>query len=252
MAKKTLPPILQNPQSDGSSFDWHTSSDTGVVCLHGFTATTVEVRKFASLLNQQGYNVSGPLLPGHGTSPEDMNKVSWKDWLRITEDYYLAMKSRCKRVFLAGESTGALLSLLLASKYPNIDGLLIFAPALKIPGIWLTRLIWPFKKYVYKKNFDLTSPWQGFNVIPLHGASELAKLQEITRRSLAKVTTPLIVFQGKLDRTIDPISAIEVLENVKSRDKELVWLENSPHVILLEGPLEDVFELSQNFISSHP
>ena len=252
MAPKILPPIFQNPQSDGSSFDWRTASDTGVLCLHGFTATTVEVRKFASRLNQQGYNVSGPLLPGHGISPEEMNKVFWQDWFRIAEEYYLEMKSRCKRVFIAGESTGALLSLLLASKYPQINGLLVFAPALKIPGIWLTRLIWPFKKYLYKKNVDLTSPWQGFNVIPLHGASELAKLQGVTRRSLAKVTAPLIVFQGKLDRTIDPISSIEVLENVQSIDKELVWLETSPHVILLEGPVDDVVELSLNFISNHP
>lgn len=251
MPKDALPPIFQNPQADGSSFDWKTDSNVGIVCLHGFTATTVEVRRFAGSLFAQGYNAAGPLLPGHGESPEEMNKVSWRDWYKAAEESTLKMQSRCQKVFLAGESTGALLSLLLAANLLTISGLLIFAPALRIPGLWKSRLIWPFKDYVYKKNVDLSSPWQGFNVIPVHGASELSKLQAEVKRRLRKVTSPMIVFQGKLDQTIDPMSAVKVLEEVSSEDTQLVWLTNSPHVILLEGPFDDVMKLSLDFIESH-
>jgi carboxylesterase len=249
--KSSTPPIFQNPDADGQSFTWLTGSDVGVVCLHGFTATTVEVRRFANGLFQKGYNVSGPLLPGHGKNPADLNRVSYHDWYKTAEEYYLAMQSNCSEVFLAGESTGALLSLMLATRYPSIRGLLLFAPALRIPGIGRSRVLWPFKEYVFKNHVDLSSPWQGFNVIPLHGASELSKLQSRVRQILPKVTIPMIIFQGKLDKTIDPLSAVTILENVGSEDKQLVWLENSPHVILLEGPFEDVLDLSTLFMDSH-
>lgn len=251
MENNEIRPIFQNPQADGSSFEWKTESNVGIVCLHGFTATTVEVRRFATSLFEHGYNVAGPLLPGHGVSPEAMNKVSWQDWYKAAEESILTMQSRCEKVFLAGESTGALLSLLLAANLSSISGLLIFAPALRIPGIWKTRLIWPFKEYVYKKHIDLSSPWQGFNVIPLHGASELSKLQSKVRTNLHRVSVPLIIFQGKLDQTIDPMSSVRVLEQVSSEDKHLVWLTNSPHVILLEGPFDEVMELSIDFIETH-
>ncbi len=250
MNPKSAFPIFQNPDSDGQSFEWPANSETGVVCFHGFTATTVEVRKFAESLHQAGYSVSGPLLAGHGVSPETLNKVTWKDWFQTAESAYLKMQEKCRNVFLAGESTGALLSILLAAKYPQIKGLLLFSPALIIHGIWLSRLIWPFKEYTYKKNINLDSPWQGFNVIPLHAASELSKLQVYTRSVLKQVSTPVIVFQGKLDKTIDPMSSEIVLEKIASSDKQLVWLANSPHVILLDGPFDDVLEISLDFITS--
>ncbi len=251
MNPQTSFPIFQNPDSEGGSFDWLTPSDTGVVCLHGFTATTVEVRTFAQGLHQAGFNVAGPLLPGHGGTPDALNRVTWQDWYKAAETAYLQMQERCRNVHLAGESTGALLSLLLAAKYPRIKGLILFSPGLVIHGIWKTRLLWPFKQYINKKNINLDSPWQGFNVIPLHGASELSRLQGRTRRILKRVIVPMIVFQGKLDQTIDPLSSQIILENVASQDTELVWLEESPHVILLEGPVQDVIELSIEFIASH-
>jgi hypothetical protein len=59
---------LQNPHLEGDSFTWE-SGPLGILLLHGFTATTAEVRPLAKLLHQDGYTVSGPLLPGFGTTP---------------------------------------------------------------------------------------------------------------------------------------------------------------------------------------
>jgi len=112
-------PLFQNPEADGSSFEWMTDSNTGVVCLHGFTATTVEVRTFAEELNKMGYCVNGPLLPGHGVSPEEMNKVKWEDWFDAADSAFQSMERQCENIFLAGESTGALLSLLFGHQTPS-------------------------------------------------------------------------------------------------------------------------------------
>ena len=80
---------IEKPYLDGSSFIYP-GNKTGFVLVHGFTATTTEVRPLAERLHQEGYTVSAPLLPGHDTHPDDLNKVSWQDW-------YQTVKSVCAK-----------------------------------------------------------------------------------------------------------------------------------------------------------
>ncbi len=243
-------PVFQNPNADGKTFFWRANGNKNVAILlmHGFTATTVEVRPMAKFLNDQGYTVMGPLLPGHGISPEALNKVSYKDWLSSAEKSLQELTRDHKQVFLVGESMGALLSLWLAAKTPSISGILIFAPALRIRGLWRSRFIWPFVNFTKKKRIDLSSPWQGFNVVPLRAAAQLNQLQGLVRSNLISINQPILIFQGKLDQTIDPMGSVDVLDKVQSADKELVWLEESPHCILLGKQFELVCQLSLEFI----
>jgi carboxylesterase len=146
---------------------------------------------------------------------------------------------------------GGLLTLWLGANHPEIAGLLVFAPALNIPNLWQTNLVWPFVKFMYKKNIDLSSPWQGFNVVPFRAASQLYQFQQKMRRLLPKINNPISIFQGKLDTTINPISAVETLEHVSSTDKELVWLEESTHCILLDKQMDIVQGICLEFIQKH-
>lgn len=244
--------IYQNPQLDGSTFFWK-SGDVAVLCLHGFTATTVEVRKMAAFLTSIGYTTYGPLLPGHGTDIEDMLKARWQDWVKTVEESYSMLKNDYKQVFVLGESMGALLALYLCEQHPEIPGALLFAPALKIKNFFLPKLLWPFVKYKFKnysKDGD-DMPWQGYDVVPMRPAASLYDFQKIVKKNLDKVTAPVLIFQGKLDATIDPTGSVTVLEIINSTDKELVWLEDSGHVILLDKQLEDAQLLTQEFLARH-
>ena len=69
---------LKNPHMEGDSFLWE-AGPVGIVLSHGFTATTTEVRLLAKALHEKGYTVAGPLLPGHGTRYQDMNRCRWQD-----------------------------------------------------------------------------------------------------------------------------------------------------------------------------
>ena len=64
---------IRNPQLAGDSFTW-IEGPVGVLLFHGFTATTAEVRLLAGRLREAGYTVAGPLLPGHGTHPDELNQ----------------------------------------------------------------------------------------------------------------------------------------------------------------------------------
>lgn len=243
-------PIFQNPESDGGTFFWpgKPNQKTAVLLLHGFTATTVEVRPMAKFLNQQGFTVAGPLLPGHGVSPDELNHVHYSDWIAAAENTYLELCKNYEKVFVLGESMGGLCTLWLGAQHPEITGMMVFAPALNIHKLWESRLLWPFVRFMHKKNIDLSSPWQGYNVVPLRAAAQLHKFQRCIKKRLPDVQQPIIIFQGKLDKTIDPASSVEVLEWVSSVAKELVWLEDSSHCILLDKQMDFVKPLCLDFI----
>jgi carboxylesterase len=97
---------LHNAHLEGGPFFWE-AGPVGALLCHGVTATTAEVRPLARRLHEAGYTVAGPLLPGHGTRPEDLNRVSWQDWVGAAEEVYQKLSARCQRIFLGGESMGA-------------------------------------------------------------------------------------------------------------------------------------------------
>jgi carboxylesterase len=247
---KTKPNIFQHAELDGSPFHWK-GNDTGILLTHGFTATSVEVRQMAEFLHAQGFTVAGPLLPGHGKTIDDMNSVSWHDWVNEVENFYLQIAKECERVFVIGESMGALLSIEVSVRHPEIAGAMLFSPALIVPKLWITGWIWPFRSFMYKKNVDESMPWQGFNVVPLHAANQLLKLQRYVKGILHNMAIPTLVFQGKLDRSINPLSSIEILEGISAEDKELIWLKESTHCILLDVQLPEVEEICLKFIQDH-
>jgi len=246
-------PVFQNSQAEGGPFFWQgkKGSNTAVLLFHGFTATTVEVRLMADFLVKKGYHVAGPLLPGHGVSPDELNHTNYQDWIEAAETAYIELKENYSHVFVMGESMGGLLSLWLASRHPEINGIVLFAPAMKISRLWQSNLVWPFVKWMWKKNIDLTSQWQGFNVIPMRAAAQLNYLQKKVKRNLNRITQPALIFQGKLDTTIDPVGAVDVLEGISSNEKELVWLEESTHCILLDKQMDLVENLSDAFLTKY-
>jgi len=245
-------PHLKNPHLPGDSFFWE-SGPTGVLLIHGFTATTTEVRPLAERLHAKGYTVAGPLLPGHGTSIEDANRYSWKDWLDTAEAAYQEISSRCNRIFVGGESTGALLALYLASEHPEVCGILAYAPALELLLTWLDKIklyiFSPFVKSVPKDLGDDSMLWQGYLENPLRGTIQLLRLQRQVRRRLNKVDCPIHIVQGSLDGRVKPEVPALISSQVRSTLKEIHWMEKSSHVVLLDHELDKVTEIALGFLA---
>jgi carboxylesterase len=243
---------LVNPHLDGSPFYWR-AGPVGVLLVHGFTATTVEVRDLAESLHAAGYSVSGPLLPGHYTQPADLNRVRWQDWVETVERSYTQLAAECHTVVVGGESTGGLLALYIASRHPEVAAVLAYAPALRLQiNAWdrfRLRLLAPFIPYVPKPNSDQDTRWQGYPVNPLRGTLQLLRLQKKVRQRLSAIQQPLLVVQGRLDRSVHPAVPEEILSSVNSQVCELHWMARSRHVVLLDDELEQVTQITLNFLS---
>jgi carboxylesterase len=243
--------ILANAHLEGTSLEL-AGGKTGILLLHGFTATTVEVRPFGEYLFQNGYSVSAPLLPGHGTQPDDLNQKKWQDWTVSVEDAYQSLKKHCDMVFVGGESMGGLLSLYLASRHPEICGLLLFAPALIAPNLKRAKLLTPFMRSLPKRSDKntrpLPKPWQGYHVNPLAAAYQVSLLQKEVKQRLKFITQPAIIFQGGADRTIDPRSSQAVFDGIQSEVKSYHWYQDASHCIILESCSDEIYQIGLQFI----
>jgi len=245
-------PVFRNPQLDGNPFYWQ-AGPTGVLLCHGFTATTAEVRLLATSLHTQGYTVAAPLLPGHGTTPEDCNLHSWHEWYSSVEQAYLELRSRCQAVVVGGESTGALLVLRLASNHPEAAAILCYAPALRLRmsrgKVFLLSLLAPLIGSIPKAPARDDNPWKGYAVTPLKGGRELMRLAKVIPPLLPRIHQPILVMQGRLDPTVHPEAPQIIFDQVSSPVKELHWLENSTHCLILDKERHLASQLSLDFLS---
>jgi carboxylesterase len=246
--------FMRNPHLDGDAFFWNGSA-TGVLLVHGYTATTAEVRLLGKYLHERGYTVSGPLLPGHATTPQDLNRKRWHEWVEAVKRAYVELASKCPRVFVCGESMGGLLSLYLASEHPEIAGVVVYSPALFIPNHTATmrraRLLHYFVPHIAKAVREPSAAdarWKGYAVNPIPALLQLGKLQEQVARRLAAIHQPILVIQGRLDQTIDLQSGEIIMQRVASQVKQLRWLEKSTHCVILDQEWEQAAEMTAGFI----
>ncbi|MBN2677697.1 MAG: alpha/beta fold hydrolase [Anaerolineaceae bacterium] len=238
---------MKNPQLDGNEFFLNVNK-VGFLLLHGFTATTTEVRLLAGKLHKDGYTISAPLLPGHGTTPVDMNRCKWQDWYGAVESHYLELKQKVDTVFVGGESMGALLGLLLASRQPGIRGLLCYSPALIVKNVWLSHFLKYFIQVMPKGGKEDSLPWKGYIVNPIHAAAQLHKLQLQTRKVLPTITVPTAIFASRIDTSIEPLGAEIVYEKIGSKDKEIHWFNESSHCMILDKQLDDIYAVTHKYI----
>jgi carboxylesterase len=243
---------LRNPHLEGTPFYWEGGS-VGVLLCHGFTATTAEVRPLAAHLHGQGYTVAAPLLPGHGTTPEDCNQHTWQDWYASVEQTYQQLSARCQTVVVGGESTGALLILRLAALHPQVAAILCYAPALRLllapAKVFLLSICAPFLTSIPKAPSTDDNPWQGYGVDPLKAAQQLLHLQKVIYPLLPQVKQPILILQGRLDPTVHPESAQIIFDQVSSSIKELHWLEHSTHCVILDKERDLAASLSIDFLN---
>ncbi len=155
---------------------------------------------------------------------------------------------------MGGESTGGLVSLRLAEKYPEITGILAYAPALKINSTLMDRItlfmVSPFLPFINKEPSDDGLAWQGYTVNPLKGVKQLLKLQKVVKSELSSITQPTLIVQGRLDQTVHHSVPDDIFQSIQSTQKEIHWMEKSSHCVILDQELEQVAKITLDFIDS--
>jgi carboxylesterase len=227
----------------------------GVLLVHGYTGSPASIKPWARALAEQGYAAEVPLLPGHGTRWQDLNKVTWRQWYSEAEAGFDRLRESCDAVVVGGLSMGGAVALRLAEERDDqIAGIVLVNPFLSSIRTELQLL--PVIKYVLPALRgivnDIRKPDQdehGYDRLPLKGLAEVTSMWKTVVPDLGRVTQPLLYFRSNNDHVIDPSSAATVLHGVSSKDVEERVLNDSYHVATLDNDAERIFAESAEFIA---
>jgi carboxylesterase len=245
--------LLEDWFSPGSG----ANKEIGILLVHGFTGSPASMRPWAEYLNQRGYTVKVPLLPGHGTTPEDLNLVKWEEWPAKVESDLQELLRTCRKVFICGLSMGGGTTLNVASKYSKeLSGIILVNPMIHVKFVphQLAWAISRFQKMRESVGDDIKRPGiteYGYDALPAVGVYQLLKMLHYTRKRLNMVTVPMLLFHSVDDHTLPVTNTEIVMKGVGSREKQRIELVNSFHVATLDYDQEIIFENSRLFIESH-
>jgi carboxylesterase len=210
-----------------------------IVLFHGFSGSPWELFPLGKSLSAHGYFVEGPLLPGHGKSPEDLLFVDWFSWLRAAE---IELLKHAQPVIVGGLSMGALLSLILAERHPNrVKALVLLAPVVALKGaggilkkfqhVDLRGLVprWVHKKFPDIENIEVRNGAPCLPRYPLQRVFDLMTLQDMAAQAVPNIQCPSFIVGAKNDHVV-PIEAIEKLHRHLAQSKMLT-LQRGFHII---------------------
>nr|WP_290666313.1 alpha/beta fold hydrolase [Ardenticatena sp.] len=246
-----------NPGADLSrATPFHLAGTSGVACLliHGLTSTPYEVRELGERLHACGHTVAAPLLPGHGTSMEDLRRRRWQEWAEHIQTCARRLRNTHTHLFVIGSSLGAGLALWLALHEPLSGFVGLGTPY---------RLRWPtYAAYILQymtpilpkrggasiRNPDARHRHPSYVGIPARSMLEMMRLLATVRPRLHEIETPALLIHASRDHVLPASGARAVYDRLASKRKYLVFLENSDHIVSEDYEKEMVFALCQTFI----
>jgi len=185
-------------------------SDVAVMVIHGFTSVPGSVFAWAGAIEDAGYDVSVPLLAGHGTRWEDLIGIPHTTWTATMEEEYDRLASTHRHVVVAGISMGGALALHLAA-VRRPAAVLLVNPAVDgtPPLARLAPVLAPFLRSTKAITDDIAKPGAsegGYPRTPTAAVTQLRALQRSVRRELPGVQAPITLFHSTQDHVVGTAS----------------------------------------------
>lgn len=221
--------------------------------FHGFTSTTASVSSLATALQDAGYEVDCPTLPGHGTDWQDLEKTSRETILRAGLASYDRLAARCRHVAVAGLSMGGALALHVAA-HRRVFAAVVINPALRLKPLTgrAAGMLAPLCRTLPGIAGDIAKPGiseQAYARVPLRSVFQLDRMMAQVRSELDEVTSPLLMLRSARDNILPPASADTLVRQFGPGQLTEVELSDSLHVATLDYDAEKVIDLSTDFLS---
>ena len=218
----------------------------GILLLHGMSDSPYSLRALGEALNRRGYHVLGLRLPGHGTAPSGLTRVSWQDMAAAVRlgMQHLSDSVGDKPIHVIGYSTGAPLALNFAldaeqrrRAAPMPASLVLISPAIGISPAaalakWKRRLAvipglgglaWlqvqpEFDPYKYN-SFATNAGEQVYHLT----RSVAGRIAARSRSNQSEDFPPVLVLKSTVDATVTTEAVVDkLLTNLTADRHELV------------------------------
>jgi carboxylesterase len=212
-------------------------SGPGALVLHGLTGSTQSVAGLGAALEAAGFVVEAPMLPGHGTSPEDLAGCGWSDWTAAAEQAYRRLPAP---VLAVGLSMGGALAAGVAAAHPEVRGLAVVNPLVDPPAPAFLDTLQAFldagERFLPGIGSDINDPGEkeeAYDRLPVAALLSMGRGLHDLRPRLAEIRCPVLILTARHDHVVPAVSSDVLAEGV-SGPVERVWLENSAHVATLD------------------
>jgi carboxylesterase len=226
-----------------------------VLLLHGFTGSTVDVKRLGRYLQRRGYTCHGPLYKGHGLEPNELIQTGPDDWWQDVIDGYNFLKAEgFKEIAVAGVSLGGVFSLKVGMELPVKGIVSMCAPVQERSIDDLRKRVLDYakryKKFEGKDEEQINAELKELEQTPMQSLKSLQQIIVETREKVNLIRSPILVLQGCLDDPLYKESAQFIYENVNTNDKQMKWYEHSGHIITLGKEREKVYEDVYSFLNT--
>lgn len=216
--------------------------------LHGWLTSPADFAELPAALDRAGWDVCAPLLPGHGTVPDDLDGVTAEELLSAARAHYHRLRAGRREVAIGGFSMGGTISTVLAAECTP-SRLILIAPYYEVrykwyyvlPVPWWVRVLSPVVGHVRgsrrwlrindRSRVDRIVCYRRFAV---KSVEELMKVREeaLERTDLRRVTMPTLMVYSRGDIVACPRAMGRLLQRLPAGQKrELVFTRSNHHLL---------------------
>jgi len=210
--------------------------EVGVLVVHGFTGSPSSMRELAMAAGEAGHTVELPLLPGHGTTVEEMADTTWEDWTSAAESMYTDLASRTSSVVVVGLSMGGTIAAWLASRHEEIAGVMFINALVQPIGEELLGqardAIAAGVEFAPSIGSDIAKEGVvelAYESTPLRALLSLTEGVTDTSAKLSRIACPVLIAASLEDHVVDPSNSDHLAAEVAGPVRR-VALEHSYHV----------------------
>lgn len=221
-----------------------------VLIIHGFAGGTYDEEQLANFLElNRDFDVFQFTLPGH---ERNLSKVEYHEWISASEDEVeWLIKNGYNRIYLIGHSMGGVIATYLSVKYKQVKKLVLAAPAFHYLNVVKDDLnVSESLKAAPKILKDYGGDEIIARILKLN-VSVLKEFMDLVKEYYdypKELTCKLLILQGKSDNLVPISSSQYVYESAKSKDKELVLLDDITHDIFRTEKKDEIFKLVERFL----
>jgi carboxylesterase len=246
----------------GEGFELTRTGAPALLLLHGGGDTPQTLRYLADALHMRGFAVSAPLLPGHGRTLRDFNRVTADDLTQAARAEFNRLRARHQWVGVIGVSMGGALAVQLAAADGPPAALGLVAPYLSMPQriaraarwSWLWGPIVPIVRSSEGKS--ILDPLEqkrnlAYGVFTAGGLRALFLTVARAVAALPGVTAPTIMIQSRKDNRVTVEDGERAFARLGASDKRLVWIDGAAHIITVDYGRDHVFVSLSDWMETH-
>lgn len=235
-----------------------------ILLIHGFGGSPFDLKPLTDALEKHGYAFNAIVLPGHGTTPKDLENITKSEWLKKAFTAYEKLKKEYGEVSIVGFSMGGAIGLSIAAE-KKVSKLVLISPYFKVkeqwfyfgkPEVWAKRLnkIIPFVKK--PKIGQINDPeglkrYIAYRNLPTKSVSELSILGKFAAAKSKNVTCETLWIHSKKDIVADFEFSKKMFSTIASKKKYFLEYNKSNHVILYDYDHVDAINQIMSFLKGN-